>query len=459
MFHRHEQIQLTTASSPKQDDAEQKMAAAAKELLGVVNSISTFDVNMSHLSTSLQDFSQELQELSTSNLSVVEETTATMDTITETVDTTATTLGSIAEQATSLSTQNSQSRTLLKEVSSLKNNLMKDTDDMGSKIEQLVGLIAEVGKMVDSVAAIAAQTNLLALNASIEAARAGEQGKGFAVVAEQIRKLADDTKMNLDGMRNFMTNINTAAAEGKESIGRAMESTNTIGSKIDAVSTTVHENIDMLQGVIDNVDHINTSMQQIRHSTSDINTAMEASAKDAETLSNMTTKLNGGAQDTVKFAHSVSKIDDELSSILNHMFQDLKASDGIVTNADIKDALEKACDAHIAWTNKLKQMAETMDIQALQTDSHKCAFGHFYHALQLNGTAIDEDWKKIDSLHHNVHSGGEKVITRIKNGDKDGAMREYREVEQYSLQLRTLLASIIKQVDAMTAKGIAIFQK
>ena len=61
--------------------------------------------------------------------------------------------------------------------------------------------VQEIDTLTEEILSISSQTNLLALNASIEAARAGEAGKGFSVVAEEIRELADHSRLAVDQIR------------------------------------------------------------------------------------------------------------------------------------------------------------------------------------------------------------------------------------------------------------------
>src|SRR5699024_4322856 len=120
--------------------------------------------------------------------------------VNETVSQAAATLNNLSRQSENLLSSNDEGLKQLMEVAKLRETVMEDAKQMGIEIEKLVDMTNKIYEIVGGVGQIADQTNLLALNASIEAARAGEHGRGFAVVAEEIRKLADDTKTNLEGM-------------------------------------------------------------------------------------------------------------------------------------------------------------------------------------------------------------------------------------------------------------------
>ncbi len=438
-------------------DNEGKMSDAAKKILDIASSLSSFDVGMSHISYQLMDFAGEMASLSESNLAIVEQTTASMSQVNESIDTTSRTLKSLANESEALALKNDESMNLLKEVQEIKDNVVQDTGVMSGKIQQLVELATEVGRIVDSVQTIAEQTNLLALNAAIEAARAGEHGRGFAVVAQEIRKLADDTKHNLEGMRNFVNRIHGAAYEGKESLDSTLTSTGLMSEKIELVSDTVERNVKMLKNVIRDVADINKSMEGIKVAADEIDQAMEASSSDAERLSHMTQSIHKDATQSVEFAAQISKIDDELSAIVSELFEALKGGRHAVTNKELQLVLDKARESHVKWVEGLKRIVTEMRVYPLQTNSKKCAFGHFYHAIRLDHASILEDWKQIDLIHSQFHGMGDKVLEAVKSNDEVTARKHYDEAVELSGKMLNILSKVENKVVQLIQEGKNIF--
>ena len=187
------------------------------------------------------------------------------------------------------------------------------------KISTLGESINNINEITNVINSIADQTNLLALNASIEAARAGEAGRGFNVVAEEIRKLAEQSKISSENINSLIngiskdTNIilkttddmgielnsqttvlNTAIDSFKQIIGALEE----VIPKIDTVSIAainVESKKDTILKKIDKIcsvsQEVSSSSEEIAASSEEMNSSTEEVASTAEKLSSMTKNM------------------------------------------------------------------------------------------------------------------------------------------------------------------------
>ena len=149
-------------------------------------------------------------------------------------------------------------------------DVVKSTNEMAQLSAEVEQILQEFKNEFDMVKAetgtiekISGQTNLLALNASIEAARAGEAGKGFAVVADEIRDLSTGTKNSSTSIMSALANLEVTAERMTDSITKTLQLINTTLEKITQVDTTVARIASDASRLGNNVQVIDTAMQEV----------------------------------------------------------------------------------------------------------------------------------------------------------------------------------------------------
>ncbi len=211
-------------------------------------------------------------------------------------------------------------------------DVVNSTNEMAQLSAEVEQILQEFKTEFDMVKAetgtiekISGQTNLLALNASIEAARAGEAGKGFAVVADEIRDLSTGTKTSSTSIMNALANLEATADRMTESITKTLQLIHTTLDKITQVDTTVARIATDAARLGDNVQVIDTAMQEVessnRHMVDNMNQvtavmgAMTASIEEADDSTRiMRSKYAETSANVISIGHIVGQLVGELGA-------------------------------------------------------------------------------------------------------------------------------------------------
>lgn len=137
----------------------------------------------------------------------------------------------------------------------------QNTARISETVNQLVENVQKVSNITETIMSISSQTNMLALNASIEAARAGELGKGFAVVADQIRNLAEQTKVSTEQITEIIAQLNAVTNETQEGLRASVESINVQRQKVEEVASNF---TDVESGMLELENGMNNMGHQVR---------------------------------------------------------------------------------------------------------------------------------------------------------------------------------------------------
>lgn len=149
------------------------------------------------------------------------------------------------------------------------------TDLSVASMQELEKLSAMIGEFTNVITGISDQTNLLALNASIEAARAGEAGKGFAVVAEEVRKLAEESKVAADRISHVVMNVQKETTNIVSTIyttADVLHAGHAIASEARQSFEGIHNDVQVLA---EQVDLVSSSTEEIAASTEEVTATME----------------------------------------------------------------------------------------------------------------------------------------------------------------------------------------
>lgn len=212
-----------------------------------------------------------------------------------------------------------ESQLRIKELSSTLAELKAAFKGNISASENLTKKAEAIGSIISSMEEIASQTNLLSLNASIEAARAGEAGKGFAVVANEVKKLAEKSRVSSQQVSEILNEIRQETENNKYSlitsqkaIRKNEETSVDVEEAFKGIAKNNNETSLRIDEVTTKIELLNGSFQEIDQNILNISTVSEENTASIQDLNESFHTMN-------EKISTISSEFDDLNQLIENM--------------------------------------------------------------------------------------------------------------------------------------------
>lgn len=455
----------TVGGSPELVNIHTRLLKGRTSFEGVMTNTLTSAMNISNLDLQVSDKVEELEKISdhlADNAADLNHISAEAAAVTKQV---AVAHDLLAQSITEIS---GNTMDCLQAIESSEENVLsierlskeaeRDSKQMQTDMSALLSVIEQMQAVIGSINAISGQTNLLALNASIEAARAGEAGKGFAVVADEIRQLADQTKALTSNMSEFVTNIRTASQQSAESVDTTVVSLNQIYENLTVIVAGNIENRKRLQGINESLtniaatsEEISSSMSEVENQAAQLDEKVSNAAQEVQILREVSLSLGDVVKPMITIEECLRATNKSMGEMALDAFY-------MPSNHVFIENVKNAIAAHKGWLDKLGHMIQTGRPEPLQTNDHRCAFGHFYYAVQPKNPDILAIWKDLREQHKQFHANGNQAIAALKKNDIEGAGEFYKRSEAISGKLLKDFEAMVQLAEALEKDGVRVFE-
>ncbi|WP_066627679.1 methyl-accepting chemotaxis protein [Labilibacter marinus] len=319
---------LTVQVSTKRTDELGQLSNALNRMINklrdVVNEIVSGAHQLNSSGTQFNSTSQDLSQGAAEQASSVEEVSSTMEEISSNIDT------------------NTANSTATEKISQEVVEEIKTVDIKAQKAQEFNKMIV---KKIAAINDISFQTNILALNAAIEASKAGEHGRGFSVVADQVRKLAESSKLLADDIVNLVSD--------------SVEMTNSAGENIRNLIPSIEKTSELVHNITSAGIELSSGVQQVNSALQQINVSTTQNAAGSEQLAAGAKELSSQSTHLMKLM-SYFKVDEKMSTAKKE-----------VSAEDLINLDEKVMNQEVMTTKTSKSQTPTIDLEVEELENYE----------------------------------------------------------------------------------------